>query len=325
MKIFITGGGGFIGSFLAEAELKNGNQVTVLDIAPPDKVAELMDNPNFKYVQDDMMKKEVMEKLISENDLFYHFAAIADPQIYCENPTKVLELDLEGSQMAIKLAHKYGKKIVFSSTSEVFGKNPKVPWKEDDDRVLGSTIYPRWSYSSSKAIGEHYCHAYGKNGLKFVILRFFNFYGPKLDFIGKGRVMTCFLDKFLSGEPVEVVEPGDQTRCFTYIDDGIEGITKAAHTPQAERMSFNLGLPVETSMVELAKLMKKIGGFKSKIIYIPAEKKYGKGYDDIPRRIPDSSRAKEILGWEAKTSLEEGLEKTINYYKKIYEGGISKT
>ena len=317
MKIFITGGGGFIGSYLAEAELKIGNQVTVLDIAPPDKVAKLMDNPDFKYIQDDMMKKEVMEKLISEHDLFYHFAAIADPQIYCKNPTKVLELDLEGSQMAIKLAHKYKKKIIFSSTSEVFGKNPKVPWKENDDRVLGSTIYPRWSYSSSKAVGEHYCHAYGTRGLKFVILRFFNFYGPRLDFIGKGRVMTCFLEKFLSGEPVEVVEPGDQTRCFTYIDDGIKGIIKAAYAPQAEGTSFNLGLPVETSIIELAELMKKIGNFKSKIIYIPAEKKYGPGYDDIPRRVPNVTKAKKILGWEAATSLEEGLKKTIDYYRNL--------
>ena len=140
------------------------------------------------------------------------------------------------------------------------------------------------------------------------------FYGPKLDFVGQGRVMTCFLDKFIKGEPVEVVEPGDQSRCFTYIDDGIAGIMKAAHAPEAEGKAFNFGINVETTMLELAELMKRIGKFKSKIVIIPAEKKYGKGYDDIFRRIPDCTRAKEILGWQPTTSLEEGLKKTIDYY-----------
>ena len=126
--------------------------------------------------------------------------------------------------------------------------------------------------------------------------------------------MTCFLDKFIKGEPVEVVEPGDQSRCFTYIDDGIAGIMKAAHAPEAEGKAFNFGINVETTMLELAELMKRIGKFKSKIVIIPAEKKYGKGYDDIFRRIPDCTRAKEILGWQPTTSLEEGLKKTIDYY-----------
>ena len=314
MKILITGGGGFVGSYLCEAELAAGNKVVALDIAPPVKVKELLANPNFKYVQGDMLEEATLEPLVAETDLLYHLAAIADPQVYCENPLKVLRLDLEATQLALKLAVRYNKKFIFSSTSEIYGKNPKVPWKEDDDRVLGSTHYPRWSYSSSKAIGEHYCFAYGRNNFKFVILRFFNFYGPKLDFVGQGRVMTCFLDKFIKGEPVEVVEPGDQSRCFTYIDDGIAGIMKAAHAPEAEGKAFNFGINVETTMLELAELMKRIGKFKSKIVIIPAEKKYGKGYDDIFRRIPDCTRATEILGWQPTTSLEEGLKKTIDYY-----------
>ena len=315
MKIFITGGGGFVGSHLAEAELNRGNQVTILDISPPTKVKELLDNPNFIYIQGDIMQAEVLEPLIADCDLLYHFAAIADPKVYCERPHDVLRLDLEGTQLAIKLAYKHHKKIVFASTSEVYGKNPKVPWKEEDDRVLGSTTLPRWSYSTSKAIGEHYCHAFGKLGLKYVILRFFNFYGPKLDFIGQGRVMTCFLDNFLMGGWVEVVEPGNQTRCFTYISDGVEGIVRAAHTPEAEGLTFNLGLPVETSMIDLAQIMKKIGGFNNEIIIITCEKKYGKGYDDIFRRVPDVKRAKEILNWEAAVCLEDGLRMTIDYFK----------
>lgn len=315
-KVLITGGGGFVGSHLAEAELKLGHAVTALDIASPDKVEHLLDNKDLRYVRGDILDKPLIEPLVGEADLIYHLAAIADPKVYVENPLKVLNIDLGGLQLLIGLAHQYNKKFIFSSTSEVYGKNLKVPWHEDDDRVLGSTKTPRWSYSTSKALGEHYCFAYAKKGLAMVILRFFNFYGPRLDFLGKGRVMPSFLDKFLKGEAVEVVEPGDQTRCFTYIDDGIEGIIKAAYLPEAEGEVFNLGDTREISILELAQLMKKIGNFKSDIAIIPAEKKYGKGYDDIFRRVPDVTKAKNILKWQAKTDLEAGLEATIDYFKK---------
>ena len=314
MNVLITGGAGFVGSYLAAAELKRGNKVVILDIAPPDKIKELLPDKNLKYVRGDFTDPKILEPLVKKCDLFYHFAAIADPKIYCEDPLKVLRVDLEGSQLAIKLAFKHNKKLVFSSTSEVYGKNPNVPWKEDSDRVLGSTVFSRWSYSSAKAVGEHYCFAYGKKGFRFVILRFFNFYGPKLDAIGQGRVMTCFLEKFLKNKPVEVTSPGTQTRCFTYIDDGIEGVLKAAHSKKAEGKAFNLGRPVETTMLELAKTMKKIGCFKSKIKLVPGKKIYGEGYEDINRRVPDVTRAKKLLNWEAKTTLEEGLKKIINHF-----------
>jgi len=317
MNILITGCGGFVGSYLAEVELKRGNTVVGVDIADTVKINHLLNNDNFTYCKHSVLEKPLMKSLIKKCDLLYHFAAIADPVIYCKNPMKVLEVDLEATQLMIKLAYKYEKKIVFSSTSEVFGKNPRVPWNEDSDRVLGSTRMNRWSYSTSKAIGEHYCRAYAMEGLKYTILRFFNFYGPRLDFIGTGRVMTCFLDSFFKGKDIEVVEPGDQTRCFTYIDDGIEGILKAS---EVDNDDFNLGSTHEISIFELAKLMKKVGNFKSDIVFIPAEKKYGEGYDDIPRRVPDCSKAERVLGWKPTISLEEGLEKTIKYYKGFYFG-----
>jgi len=319
LKILITGGSGFIGSYLAEAELKRGNKVIALDLAPPTKVKHLLKNPNFKHIQGDMLDENIVEPLVKKFDLIYHFAAIADPALYCDNPLRVLEVDLEGTQKSIKLAYKYNKKFIFASTSEVYGKNLNVPWKEDHDRVLGTTTTHRWSYSTAKAAGEHYCFAYAQKGLRMAICRFFNFYGPRLDFLGKGRVMSCFLEQFLKNKPVTVVEPGDQTRCFTYIDDGIRGILKIAHLLQAEGQVFNLGTTEEISILDLAKLMKKIGKFKSEIKIIPCEEKYGEGYDDIYRRVPDISKAKKILKWEPKISLEEGLKKTINYYKKQFK------
>ncbi len=317
MKILITGGGGFVGSHVAEAELKKGNKVVALDIADDSKVKHLLNNPNFSYVRKGILETDVLESLIKESDLIYHFAAIANVQTYVKDPVKVLDINIQGTNLVLSLSKKYNKKVIFSSSSEVYGKNLKVPWHEDDDRVLGPTTKHRWCYSTSKAVSEHYCFGYAKEGLRVVVLRFFNFYGPRLDFLGKGRVMTCFLEKFLKNEPVTVVEPGDQTRCFTYISDGVDGILKATHMPEAEGQVFNIGTDKETSVLELAKIMKKVGNFKSEIIMIPAEKIYGKGYEDIFRRVPDISKAKKILKWEPKVSLEQGLKLTINYFKSL--------
>lgn len=317
-KILISGGAGFIASHLAEEELKAGNEVCCLDIVEPVKIKHLMPYPGFSYVRDDMMSG-CLGDLIEQCDMFYHLAAIADPAIYCEDPIRVLKVDLEATQDAIKICHTLKKKFVFSSTSEVYGKNPQLPWTENADRLLGPTSTSRWVYATAKAVGEHYCYAYGGLGLKFVILRFFNFYGPRLDMLGQGRVIPCFLDKLLKGEDVEVVRPGTQTRCLTYIDDGVQGIMSAAHAPEAEGHVFNLGSKYEITMLELAQLMKRIGNFKSKIKLIDAEKKYGKGYDDIGRRVPECQKAYSYLDWTSRTTILEGLEKTIGFYKKEFE------
>lgn len=319
MNILITGGAGFVGSHTAEAELDRGNSVIAMDIAPLDKVSHLMDNKNFKYIQGDVLSKDFMEPLIKKSDIVYHFAAIANVQTYCEHPLKVLNVNIDSLKVVAELCLKYEKKLVFSSSSEVYGKNLKVPWSEGDDRVLGPTTKHRWSYSTSKAVGEHYCFAYKELGLKMVICRFFNFYGRRLDFLGIGRVMPIFLGQFLSNKPVTVVEPGDQTRCFTYISDGIDGVLKAAHTKEAEGHIFNLGTNEEISIIDLAKKMKKVGNFDSEIVIVPIEKVYEKGYDDIFRRIPDIGKAKKILNFSPKVSLDEGLKKTIDWYKQHKE------
>jgi len=317
MRILVTGGGGFVGSYVVEAELERGNEVTAVDISPPTRLSHLEGKNGFDYVRGDVLSKELMKPLIEDSDLVYHFAAIANVQTYVENPLKVMAIGVDALKLVLDIAFKNDKKVVFSSTSEIYGKNLKVPWSEDDDRVLGSTSKHRWCYSSAKAIGEHMCFAYRDLGLKVAICRFFNFYGPKLDFLGRGRVLPVFLGQFLKNEPVTVVEPGDQTRCFTYISDGVDGILKVAHTKNAEGHVFNIGIDEETPILELAKKIKIIGKFSSEIIMVPAEKIYGKGYEDIFRRVPDISKARKMLGWEPKVSLNEGLDKTINYYKNM--------
>ena len=313
--ILITGGAGFVGSHLCEAELAAGNRVICYDLADDKKIRHLLYNDDFQYVHADILDFGLLSQYIEQCDLFYHLAAIADPAIYCNNPLKVLEVDLEGTIMAIKMAFSHGKKIVFSSTSEVYGKNPKVPWNEDADRVLGTTATHRWSYASSKALGEHYCYAFGKKGLQFTIVRFFNFYGPRLDFLGAGRVIPCFMEKFLKDEPVEVCLPGTQTRCFTYIDDGIRALMAAARNE--DNTSFNIGTEDQVTMMDLAVMMKDLGGFMSDLVAIPASKKYGEGYEDIMNRAPDCSKVRAMLDWKPKVSLVDGLNKTISYYKEL--------
>jgi|SRR3989338_2349607 len=315
MNVLVTGGAGFVGSHVVEAELANGNEVTSIDKAPPTKLKHLEGAKNFKHIMGDVLSKDLMIPLIKNADLIYHFAAIANVQTYVEDPLKVMEINIDGLKLVLDNSYKNDKKVIFSSTSEVYGKNLKVPWSEDDDRVLGPTTKQRWCYSSSKAIGEHMCFAYNEMGLKVAICRFFNFYGPKLDFLGGGRVLPVFLGRFLKNEPVTVVEPGDQTRCFTYISDGVDGILKVAHTKAAEGEAFNIGSDEEISILELAKKIKIMGKFSSEITMDSAESVYGKGYEDIFRRVPDISKARKILGWIPKVGIDEGLRKTIKWYR----------
>src|SRR5438094_5562816 len=173
MRVFITGGAGFLGSHLAEGFLKRGDDVTVMDMAPSLKVDHLLSNPRFRYVRDSIMNTEMLENLIVQSDLVYHLAAVVGVEHYVGDPYEVLNVNINGTQNVLKLAFKHSKRVVFSSTSEVYGRNPSIPWSEDDDRVLGSTRIDRWCYSTSKAVGEHSCFAYAKMGLEATVVRYF--------------------------------------------------------------------------------------------------------------------------------------------------------
>jgi UDP-glucose 4-epimerase len=225
-------------------------------------------------------------------------------------------VNINGTQNVLRVANKYGTKVVFSSTSEVYGRNDRVPWSEDDDRVLGSTRIDRWCYSTSKAAGEHFCFAYARLGLPVVIVRYFNIYGPRLDAIDVGRVITIFMGQLLRGEPVTVVGDGKQTRCFTYVTDAIRATAAAGLVPEAVGQVFNIGNPVETPILELAQLMVELSGSKSEITFVPQERIYGQSYEDVPRRVPDISRMQEILQVSPEVSLRDGLAQTIAWFRE---------
>ena len=315
MKVLITGGGGFVGSHLADAFVARGDEVFILDTGTVKKVRHLMGNPAFHYIRDSVFDAEILEGLIVKCDLVYHLAAVVGVEYYVGDPYEVLNVNVNGTQNVLKLAFKHQKKVVFGSTSEVYGRNPKVPWREDDDRVLGSTRIDRWCYSTSKAVGEHFCFAYHRMGLPVTITRYFNVYGPRLDRIDVGRIITIFMGQVLRDEPVTVIGDGTQTRCFTYIDDAVRATVAAGIAPGTDGDVFNIGTNVETSITELARLMIDIAGAKSTIKFVTQESVYGSSYEDIPRRVPDNTKMREVLGVRAETPLREGLRRTIEWFR----------
>ena len=316
-RVLVTGGAGFLGSYICENLLKMKKSVIALDMADGSKIEHLIGKKNFQFVQGSVLDKDLMEREVSKADMVFHFAAIADPKRYIQEPLTVLEIDLQASLNIFKIAAMHKTKVVFASTSELYGKNPNIPWKEDDERVLGSTAINRWCYSTSKAASEHYLYAYNQQeGLPFVVVRFFNAYGPKLDDLGSGRVMPIFLKQFLMKEPITVHGDGKQTRTFVYVKDVTEAVIKVAFSKKAEGQAFNIGSQKEYTMLELAKIMKKVGNFKSEIKFVTHKKVFGNKYEDIPRRCPDVSKIKKYVNWKATTLLEDGIKKTIEYYRK---------
>lgn len=317
MKILITGGAGFLGSHLSEAFVSRGDEVFVLDTGPIAKVRHLLNERRFHYVHDSIFNLELLDGLVAKADLIYHLAAVVGVEHYVADPYATLNVNVNGTQNVLKAAYKYNKKVVFSSTSEVYGRNPRVPWREDDDRVLGATTIDRWCYSTSKATGEHFCFAYHKLGLPVTVVRYFNVYGPRLDKVDVGRLFTIFMGQLLRGADLTVIGDGSQTRCFTYVTDAVAATIAAGLNPRADGEAINIGVDVETSVLEFAKLMLDLyGPSKSKIKLVAQEEVYGKSYEDIPRRVPDNTKMRELLGVNPQVPLREGTERSMDWFRK---------
>jgi len=317
MRVLITGGAGFLGSHLSDAFIERGDEVFVLDTGSIAKVRHLLNNPRFHYIHDSVFNIELLDGLAAKADLIYHLAAIVGVEHYVGDPYETLNVNVNGTQNILKAAYKYNKRVVFSSTSEVYGRNPKVPWKEDDDRVLGSTSVDRWCYSTSKAVGEHFCFAYHRLGLPVTVVRFFNVYGPRLDKIDVGRLFTIFMGQLLRGVDLTVVGDGQQTRCFTYVTDAIAATVQAGLNPAADGHAINIGVDVETTVLKFAKLMLELyGSPESKIKFVTQEQVYGNSYEDIPRRVPDNSKMRNLLGVTPRVPLREGLARTIAWFQE---------
>jgi UDP-glucose 4-epimerase len=318
VKVLITGGTGFLGSHLAEACLERGDEVLVMDTAGTAKIEHLMGNSRLAYHNASLLNPDVIDRLMRGVELVYHMGAVVGVEHYVTDPFKVLNVNVNGTQHVLAAAMHYGSRVVFGSTSEVYGRNPKVPYKEYDDRVLGSTSIDRWCYSTSKAVGEHFCFAYHKKGLPVTIVRYFNIYGPRLDAIDLGRVVTIFMGQVLRGEDVTVVGDGSQTRCFTYVSDAIRATVQAGLKGEAIGGIFNIGTDEEISILDFAKAMIEVARSPSRIRFVTQQSVYGNSYEDIQRRVPDNTRMKEILGVVPEISLREGLRRTIEWFREAY-------
>ena len=315
----VTGGAGFIGSHLSEALLKRGYSVTVLDdlsTGGRENISFLEDNTDFEFVVDTVLDPDVVDGLVAGVDIVFHMAAAVGVDYVIGNPLASLRVNTKGTENVFEAANRNKRKVVLASTSEIYGKNEKESLSENDDRILGSTFISRWGYSCSKAFDEFLALAYWREKkLPVVILRFFNTCGPRQT--GQyGMVIPRFVRAALLGRPLQVFGDGKQVRCFSYIDDIVGGTIALAEHPDAEGEIFNLGSTEATTIEGLAQKVVTITNSSSPIEYIPYEKAYERGFEDLRRRVPDISKAKQFVGFEPKTSLDEILRRVIEYFEE---------
>ena len=323
MKILITGGAGFIGSHLADRLLEIGEEVYAIDdlsTGSLKNVDHLQDNPRFHLVVDTVLHEAVMNELVFKCDQIYHMAAVVGVKQIMNRPVETLETNVKGTEMVLQLANRYKKKVLIASTSEVYGKvmdgdNCSL-LTEDTDRLMGSTTKRRWAYACSKALDEFLALAYyEEKKLPVVVARLFNAVGPRQT--GQyGMVIPNFVQKALIDKPIVVHGDGSQSRSFTHIADVVEALIGLMVEPRAEGLVVNVGGTEEVTIKDLALLVKEMAGSESAIEYIPYEKAYGPGFEDMKRRCPDISRIKELVGFEPKIDLRAIIQTVIDYYKE---------
>ena len=319
MRILVTGGAGFIGSNLVDTLMAQGHEVTVLDnlsVGKVENIAHHLESDRFHFVNDSILNLSTLERLIRQVDLIYHLAAVVGVKYVVEDPLTAIVTNVRGTENVLELAYKYWVKTIIASSSEIYGKSTDVPLREDGDRLLGPTTVGRWSYSDAKAIDEYFALAYARKGLPVTVVRYFNAYGPRLDPLGYGSVIARFFTQALQGEPLTVYDDGEQTRCFTYVADAVEGTILAATVREAAGQVFNIGSNRETTINELARMIRDLSGSSSEIVHVPYTSAYGPHFEETRRRVPDVTRAREVLGFEARTTLEEGLRRTLEWFRK---------
>jgi UDP-glucose 4-epimerase len=306
VKYLITGGAGFIGSHLVEKLITRGDQVIVFDDLSTGSASNLSGIENkIKFEQGNILDKVAIDKLVSESDCVVHLAAALGVFNIVNRPLESLKTNLQGSEVVLEACDKYRKPLLIASTSEIYGKNDKVPLNEEDDRIIGHPLKSRWSYSEAKAVDESLAYFYYlENKLPIRIVRFFNTVGPRQ--VGHyGMVVPRFVSAALKNEPLSVYGSGDQIRCFCHVDDAVRALLLVMDSDKAVGEVFNVGNNQQISIMELAKKVIDITRSTSSIEKIAYEKAYPAGFEDMQRRVPDISKIKRVLGWTPEISLDQ--------------------
>ena len=317
MKALITGGAGFIGSHLAERLVKDGNEVLVVDILSTgslENIAGLKGKAGFEFVKGNICDAKLMLSLAEKCDVIYHLAAAVGVQLIADDPVHTVETNIAGTQVVLEAANKFKHRILLASTSEVYGKSEQVPFKEEDDIVLGNTSMPRWAYACSKAVDEFLGFAFHQQfALEVIIGRFFNTIGPRQT--GRyGMVVPRFIQAGLKGKPLRIYGTGKQSRCFCYVEDVVDAIIRLMNCSEATGRAFNVGSDEEITIEQLADKIIQITGCKSKKEFVSYEAGYGRPIEDMMRRVPCLDRIKKKIGWRPKTSLEDTIKLIIESY-----------
>lgn len=316
--VLVTGACGFVGSHLVDRLLEQGFEVHCLDRLPLDESANLAgvrDHKALRYINGDIRDTRALEELFSAKaDVVYHLASVVGVKKYLADPLGLIDVVVGGTRQVVQRAYDSHTKLVFSSTSEIYGRNPTVPWSEGSDRVLGPPSVDRWSYSSSKAVCEHMLHGLASQAdFPFSIVRFFNVYGPRQ---APYYVISQSIHRALNNVPPLLYDAGTQTRCFTYIDDIIEALLRAGRQSAADGETFNLGNPTETTIRSaIASVLKYCGG-STDVYDFDTTRQLGRRYEDIDRRVPAVEKARDVLGWRAHTDLATGIAQTVEWARQ---------
>jgi UDP-glucose 4-epimerase len=317
MHYLITGGAGFIGCHLAERLLSAGHSVTVIDdlcTGSIQNIERLKVRRGFRYIVESIFNRPLLAELIDDADAVFHLAASVGVRLIVESPVRTIENNVRGTEAVLEFAGKKKKKVLITSTSEVYGKSTKIPFCEDDDLVMGGTQKGRWSYACSKAIDEFLALAYWKErDLPVVIVRLFNTVGPRQT--GRyGMVLPNFVRAALAGEPLTVFGDGKQSRCFCHVNDTVGALAKLIEHPQAVGEIFNVGSEEEISIGKLARLVKLMTHSASPIQYIPYDQAYEAGFEDMQRRVPDTSKIKNLVGFRTTHDTRQVVQSVIDYF-----------